>query len=126
VILDEAHRFGMHTAFHSDGAIDEIIPDWIEIGLDILNPIQVNAMDIERVVREYGRHICFFGGVDIQHVLPSGTVEDVEEECRHLMELLGQHNGGYIASVSNSITPDTPIANIEAMCKALRMYGARR
>ena len=123
IILEEAHRLGMHAAYHSDGAIDEIIPDWIEIGLDVLNPIQVNAMDIERVVREYGKDICFFGGVDVQWILVRGSVQDVENECRRLISLLSQHHGGYIASVSNSITPDTPIANIQTMRRALRLHG---
>ncbi len=114
---DQAKSYGIKVMLHSCGSIKELIPDIIEIGVDILNPIQTHAAGMipEELKQEFGDRICFHGGVDIQHTLPFGTAEEVEAEVRDRIRVLGK-NGGYILASTHNIQSDTPIENI------LRMY----
>ena len=112
ILIDECHRLNMHACMHSCGNIISIIPNLIELGLDALHPIQPNAMDQEKVVRKFGSDLTFWGGLDIQHILPNCTAQEVSAECRRLIELFDGPNGGYIASPANTIMPDTPLENI--------------
>ncbi|MDP2965063.1 MAG: uroporphyrinogen decarboxylase family protein [Pelolinea sp.] len=110
------HSFGLKYCHHSCGGIRPIIPDLIEIGVDILNPIQPRAtgMDPFELGNEFGKEIVFFGGIDEQETLPHGTVEDVKEEVRQRIRTLGKYNG-YIISPSHDFQPDTPIENVLAI-----------
>ncbi len=108
-----------HDAFvfqHSCGAIREIIPDLIEIGADILNPVQVNAegMDIDRIKNDFGKDITLCGGIDTQHLLPEGSEEDVRREVRRVIDLF-KGDGGYILCGSQGLDKDIPVKNIAAM-----------
>ena len=93
-----------------------MIPDIIEIGVDILNPIQTNAKGMipEDLKEEFGDSISFHGGVDIQKTLPFGTAEDVEREVKERIRVLGK-SGGYILASTHNIQADTPVENILAM-----------
>ena len=115
----QAKSYGLKVMLHSCGSIRELIPDIIEIGVDILNPIQTNATGMipEELKEEFGDRICFHGGIDIQHTLPFGTTEDVEKEVKDRICVFGK-DGGYILASTHNIQPDTPIENI------LRMYEA--
>jgi len=126
IIVDESHRAGMHIALHSCGAIESIIPDIIELGFDVLHPIQPYACNQEKVARQYAGRITFWGGLDIQQILPHGTVSEVEAECKRLVDLFDGPDGGYIASPANTIMPETPLENIEAMARTFRQYGVRK
>lgn len=101
-------------AYHSDGAIDPIIPDLIEIGLDVLNPVQPASMDPVRLKREYGENLCFWGSIDEQHTLPFGTPADVRAEICTRLETLGK-NGGLILGPTHHVQLDTPMDNFRAM-----------
>ncbi len=93
---------------HCDGAIEEILPDFIEIGIDILNPLQTNAagMDPEQIKKKYGNNIAFWGGgVETQTTLPFGTVSDVVREVKERIELLGR-DGGYVFATIHNIQAD--------------------
>jgi uroporphyrinogen decarboxylase len=116
-----AREHGVHVMLHSDGAIRAVIPDLIEMGLEILNPIQVDAagMDPGGLKRDFGDRLVFHGAIDIQQTLPFGTVEDVRREVRARFSDLGAE-GGYILSCSHSLLPDVPIANILAMYDTAR------
>ena len=70
------------VAFHSDGYIEQIIDDFVEIGIDLLNPIQPESMDPEYIKKRYGKKICMWGTISTQQTLPFGTVVDVENEVR--------------------------------------------
>lgn len=107
-------------AWHSCGSIVPIIPDFIEIGLDILNPIQPRAKGMEPhfLKREYGRDLVFFGGLDIQELLPRGTVPEVKNEVRRLVDILGE-GGGYILAPAHNVQDDTPTENILAVFDAV-------
>lgn len=110
--------------FHSDGGIYPFIEDLIEIGVDILNPIQVSAygMDPRKLKKEFGDQLCFWGGVDTQEVLPYGNVKDVEEEVKRRIDELAL-GGGYILGPVHNIQPDVPPENICAMYKTAQEYG---
>ncbi|HWQ84366.1 MAG TPA: uroporphyrinogen decarboxylase family protein, partial [Anaerolineales bacterium] len=102
------------VAYHSDGAIYPIIPDLIEIGLDVLNPIQPASMDPVRLKREYGDQLCFWGSIDEQHTLPFGTAGDVRAEVCTRLETLGK-NGGLILGPTHHVQLDTPMENFWAL-----------
>jgi uroporphyrinogen-III decarboxylase len=101
-------------AYHSDGLIYPIIPDLIEIGLDVLNPLQPRCMDPEKIKREYGDRLCFWGSIDEQYTLPFGTPAEVEWEVRKRLETLGK-NGGLIIGPTHHVQLDTPLENFWAM-----------
>lgn len=111
------HSHGLHVAFHSCGAIRPIIADLIEIGVNILNPIQCNCpgMDPMELKREFGRDLAFMGGVDTQGVLPNGSVDDVRRATAQLIEGMTTDGGGYVLAASHTIPPETPTENIFAM-----------
>jgi len=108
-------------AWHSCGSIVPIISDFIELGLDILNPIQPQAegMDASFLKHTYGEDLTFFGGIDVQDLLPFGTVEEVKKVVKEKIEILGK-GGGYILAPAHNIQPDTPLENIFAMYEAVR------
>jgi uroporphyrinogen decarboxylase len=120
------HEKGRARFFlHSCGAIREIIPDLIEVGVDILNPVQVNApgMDTRELKREFGRELTFWGGgVDTQRTLPCGSPQEVRDEVRrHVEELMP--SGGFVFAAVHNIQADVPPRNIIAMLEALGEYG---
>ena len=111
--------------FHSCGSVREIIPDLIEIGVDILNPVHVRAtgMDPAGLKRDFGDALCLWGGgVDTQGVLPNGTPEDVREDVRRNVSAL-MPGGGFVFNTVHNIQADVPPENIVAMVEALRDVG---
>jgi uroporphyrinogen decarboxylase len=107
--------------FHTCGAVEPLIGDFIDIGVDALNPVQVAAkgMDPLTLKQKYGRHITFWGGIDTQHLLPNATPERVYEETRRIIEIFGR-DGGYVLNAVHAIQPDVPVDNILAMYRAGR------
>jgi uroporphyrinogen decarboxylase len=103
-------------AFHSCGAITSLIPEFIEAGVDILFPIQPKAkgMEPQALKKEFGRYLTFYGGIDVQQLLPFGTEQQVREGVRSVVKVLGE-GGGYIMASSHTILRDIPIPNILAM-----------
>lgn len=116
--------FKVKVQLHSCGSIRPIMGDLIEIGFDIINPVQPRAkdMDSSELKREFGNSVCFHGGVDIQHVLPRGSVEDVEKEVAERIRDYAP-GGGYILAAAHNIQPDVPPQNIEMMFDACRKFG---
>lgn len=110
--------------YHSCGDITEIIPDLIEIGLDILNPIQPECIDIYSVQKKYGDKISFDGGLGTQSVLPFGTPEAVVQETERLVEAFGS-NGGFILSPSHVLEPEVPVENIDAFIRTAQRLCRR-
>ena len=120
----KARNSSVKVAYHSCGAISGLIPDLIEAGVEVLNPIQplATGMDLGRLKKEYGSEIAFFGGVDVQGVLPNGTVEDVRNEVKLRISQAGE-NGGYILAPAHNIQPDTSVENVLAMYDAVFEFG---
>jgi uroporphyrinogen-III decarboxylase len=106
-------------AYHTDGYVIPIIPDLIEIGLDVLNPIQPASMDPAEVKTKYGKELCFWGTIDEQKTLPFGTPEDVANEVRHRLDTIGR-DGGLIIGPTHSVQLDTPPENFWAMVDTIR------
>ncbi len=111
---------GLPVAYHCCGALRPIIPDLIEIGLNVLNPVQSNCpgMDALELKREFGACIAFMGGVDTQGLLPNASALEVRLETERLLEGMTAGGGGYILAASHSISPETPLENIFAMYAA--------
>jgi uroporphyrinogen decarboxylase len=106
-------------AYHTDGYTFPIIPDLIEIGLDVLNPVQPASMDPAEVKNKYGKELCFWGTIDEQKTLPFGTPEDVASEVRHRLDTIGR-DGGLIIGPTHSVQLDTPPENFWAMVDTIQ------
>jgi uroporphyrinogen decarboxylase len=119
-------RCDARLLLHTDGAVYDFLPDFIEMGVDALNPVQLSAkgMDPTRLKREYGRDISFWGGgCDTQRVLPFGTPADVRDEVRRRVDELAQ-GGGFIFTQVHNIQADVPPENVVAMYDAVAKYGS--
>ena len=108
------HEAGIDVWVHSCGDVQKILPDLIEMGVDVLNPLQPECMDIYNLKDTYGDKIAFWGGISTQGVLPFGTPEQVAAETRKVGEYLSK-NGGYILAPSQEIQADVPYENLCAM-----------
>ncbi len=118
-MIEEAHRLGLDVILHSCGNVMEIVGDFIEIGLDVLDPVQPTAMDIAEVGRRFGGHISFLGAVDARQMLPSFRPAQVRDMVRRTIDTLARpFGGGLILSPDNVLTPDLPLENIRAMVEA--------
>jgi uroporphyrinogen decarboxylase len=112
----------MPVQYHSDGKIDDLIPDLIDLGVTILNPVQPECVDHAWVKAAYGDKLAFCGGLGVQSVLPFGTPEEVRQHTHLVIERLGT-NGGLIIGPSHVIERDTPLENILAMLAAIDEFG---
>ena len=108
----------LKVAYHTDGCVYEVIPELIEIGLDVLNPVQPAAMDPVRLKREYGRDLCFWGSIDEQYTLPFGSPAEVRQEVSDRIATLGS-GGGLILAPTHHLQLDTPLENFWAMVEAV-------
>jgi uroporphyrinogen decarboxylase len=106
------------VAYHSDGVISPIIAELIEIGVDILNPIQPACMDPAQIKRQFGDRLCFWGSIDEQHTLPFGTPADVQREILERLNTIGK-NGGLILAPTHHVQLDTPLENFWAMQRTI-------
>jgi uroporphyrinogen decarboxylase len=120
--IDHAHDYGLAVFHHDDGAMYPLIPDLVEMGIDVLNPIQWRCpgMDRAAIGAEFGDRLCFHGGVDNQQTLPFGTPDDVTREVAENLATLARHGTGYILAPCHNIQANTPLENI------LALYGAPR
>ena len=110
---------------HACGSVYDFIPDYIDMGVDILNPVQVGArnMDSARLKKEFGRHVAFWGGgCDAQYVLPFASPETVREEVRRRIGDLAPE-GGFVFNTVHNIQADVPVENLAAMYEAVQEFG---
>jgi len=119
-----AKDFKIKVFHHDDGAIKPLIPRLIKLGIDILNPIQwrCHGMEIENLKRQFGKSLCFHGGIDNQQTLPFGSPNDVEKEVIQCMDILASDRTGYIVGPCHNIQPNTPIENIITMYNTIYHY----
>ncbi len=110
--------------YHTDGTVTPVIEDIIEMGVDVLNPIQTSALGMDTAVlkEQYHGRLCFHGAVDVQQLLPFATPEEVRYDVARRLYDLGR-GGGYILAPCHNIGADVPPANIEAMYEAAAEYG---
>jgi uroporphyrinogen decarboxylase len=111
-------------SIHCCGSCYALLPGFIETGYDILNPVQTRAKNMEpwRLKENYGDRLAFYGGVDIQRLLPFGTEDEIRQGVKELMKTLGAR-GGFLFATSHNIEPDTPPKNIIAMFDAAHEFG---
>ena len=118
-------RTNAKVFFHTDGDVFDILDDLVEIGVDILNPIQVSAGrmgNLEELKKRYGKHLVFCGAIDTHRLLPYGTPEEVRQEVRRVINALGP-GGGYMVAAVHTIMNDVPPENIVAMVDAVEEFG---
>ena len=108
--------------YHSDGDVTEIVPDLIEVGVDVLNPIQPECMDIAKLKREYGLHLSFWGGLGTQTTMPFGTSDEVRRAVLWLARTMGQ-DGGFLLAPTHLIEPEVPWENIVAAFETVMEYN---
>ncbi len=121
------HHSRMKTFLHSCGSIHALLPDLIEAGFDVINPVQTNCRDMEsaRLKREFGRDLCFWGGgCDTRHVLPTVAPAEVARHVRAQLEVFAP-GGGFVFNTVHNILPEVPPENIVAMYQALADYNGR-
>ena len=127
-LMAQAKKYGCVTALHSCGDIHEIIRDLIEIGVDAINPIQVSAANMvpEDLIREYGRDVIFFGGVDENEILQYGSEETIRQETRRIIDTLGKHNRYILAASHDYLLPEIPASAIYTMYDEGKKYGVHK
>jgi uroporphyrinogen decarboxylase len=108
--------------FHSDGSIMPLIGDFIEMGVDVLNPVQPECVDLAVVTREYGDRLSFWGGIGIQRTMPFGTPADVKEAAKRVIHVLGE-GGGLVIAPTHALQPDVPWENVVALFEAVDEFG---
>jgi len=124
-LIEQARKAGCVTAVHSCGDIHEIIPDFIEIGVHAINPIQVNAanMSPEALIKEFGCGVVFFGGIDENEILQFGSEQQVRDETRRIIDILGAYGRYIVAASHDYILPEIPVRNVIAMFDEAKKYG---
>jgi len=122
-LADTIHRHGKPILYHSCGSVYALVRDFIEVGIDALNPVQVSAADMatSRLKREFGSELAFWGGIDTHRVLPRGTPAEVTEEVKRRIDDL-HGNGGYVLCAVHNLQPEVPPENIVAMYETALEY----
>jgi uroporphyrinogen decarboxylase len=118
-------RTAAKIVFHTDGDVYDLLGDFIEIGVDVLNPVQASAggmSDFAGLKRRFGDSLVFCGGMDTHHVLPNGTPAEVRAEVRRVIGTLGA-GGGYMLGAVHTVMGDVPAENVLAMVDAVEEYG---
>jgi uroporphyrinogen decarboxylase len=105
-------------AYHSDGYNVPILPDLIDIGVEVLNPVQIQSMDPRMLKKEYGNRMAFFGGIDVQTTLPFKDPESIQSDFRELFNVLGK-GGGWMCAPTHHVQLDTPVENFFALMDCL-------
>ena len=108
--------------YHSDGVIYDIIPELIEIGVDVLNPVQPECMDPVLLKQLYGDKLSFWGTIGTQTTMPFGTPEEVRETVRRMIETVGK-GGGLVIAPTHVLEPEVPWENVEALVQAIKDFG---
>jgi uroporphyrinogen decarboxylase len=125
-MFDACHRNGMHAWMHACGCLDNFIPGWLDIGLDVLHPIQKHTMDERAVAAKFGSRLTILAGLDVQQVIPWGTPDDVRREVRFLMDTYWRPGEGRcMITAGNGITGDCTVASLEAFLDETFHYGKK-
>jgi Uroporphyrinogen-III decarboxylase len=119
---DLIHKFSKHVWIHSCGKIDRIMPQLCEMGMDVLNPVQPECMDLAFLKDNFGSKTSFYGGISTQKTLPYGTPADVIAETESTIQLMSK-SGGYITAPSQEIQSDVPYENLKALIDTAKKYG---
>ncbi|MDR2302987.1 MAG: hypothetical protein LBE10_00165 [Treponema sp.] len=124
-LIEHTHSLGMHFWLHACGNIKPFIPELLEIGLDVLHPIQKYTMDEKEIAAEFGGDICIWAGMDVQRTIPYGSPEDVRREVRFIFDTYYRESGRLILAAGNNMTVDTPLESLRALLDEALRYGTR-
>ena len=125
-LIDHVHSLGMHMWMHCCGNILPFIPELVEIGLDVLHPIQKYTMDEREVAEAYGDKLCIWAGFDVQRIIPYGTPEEVRQEVRFMLDTYYRPDGRLMMTAGNGMTPDTPYDSLAALLDESLRYGSQK
>ncbi len=117
-LIEKAHALGTHFWLHSCGNIEPFLEDFIEIGLDVIHPIQKNTMDEEEIARKYGGKICILSGFDVQYLMAFGSPDEVKEEVARLRRIFTRQDGRFMLTMGNGSTSDWKQENLAALYEA--------
>lgn len=123
-LIDRAHALDMHYWLHTCGNVTALLPRFIDLGLDVIHPIQKHAMNEVDITREFGGRITVWAGFDVQQTIPYGSPDDVRREVRHLMNTYARPDGRFLLTAGNGITGDTPLESLRALFEEAYAYGA--
>lgn len=123
-MFDKAHSLGMTFWLHCCGNIEIFLREWIEIGLDVIHPIQKYTMDEKTIAEKFGEAICIWGGFDVQRTIPWGTPQDVRREVRFMMDTYCRPQGRFMFTAGNGVNGDCPLGSLEALFDEAFRYGA--
>jgi uroporphyrinogen decarboxylase len=126
--IDLAKRYGINVFHHDDGDMRALLPTFVEMGIDILNPVQWRCgnWDLKAIKTQYGPRICFHSAVDNQETLPFGTPQDVRQQVKTLIQTLGEDHTGFIIGPCHNLQSVTPVENILALYDVAKEYGTFR
>ena len=122
-LIDKAHSLGMHVWMHSCGNIELYLPGFIEIGLDVIHPIQTYTMEEAKIAREFGDKICIWAGFDVQQTIPYGTPDEARVEVRRMIDTYAREDGRFMLTFGNFLTPDCPVESLRAVLEESLAYG---
>ena len=119
-----AHQHGLKVVMHCDGAIKQLLPELIDMGLDLIDPLQPKAKDMNpyHIHKEFGQQLCFHGTIDVQELLPFGNPQEIRDEVKRQIDSLAP-GGGFFLAPSHCIQPGVPIENIITMYETAKKYG---
>ncbi|MDR1795455.1 MAG: hypothetical protein LBR25_08685 [Erysipelotrichaceae bacterium] len=121
---DYAHSLGLHTWLHCCGDCRKLIDMFIETGVDVLHPVQKYTMDEKEIAEKYGDRLTFWAGMDLQRIMPFGTVDEVKAEVRHFIDTFHRpHQGGLILTLNNRIQDNVPLENFVAYIEEAYRYS---
>ncbi len=124
-LCDKAHELGMHFWLHTCGNVELFLEDFIEIGLDVIHPIQKGTMDEKKIADVYGDRICILAGFDVQQAIPFGSPEEVRKEVRYLIDTFDRGRGRFMLTMGNGTTPDWKKESLETLYEETCAYGGR-
>jgi uroporphyrinogen-III decarboxylase len=124
-IVDKAHELNMHFWLHTCGNITEFLPRFIDIGIDVIHPIQKYAMNERETAGKFGDKIAVWAGFDVQRTIPYGTPDDVRAEVQNIMGAYARKDGRFLFTLGNGATGDTPIPSLEALFDEAFSYGTK-
>ncbi|MFH0919536.1 MAG: uroporphyrinogen decarboxylase family protein [Fibrobacterota bacterium] len=124
-MANKVHARGLKFMLHVCGSVRPYIPDLIEAGVDILEPVQTTArgMELKGLKKDFGKDITFYGSIDTHHLLPKGSVQEVVDEVKRTLDIMAPGGGFIIGPAHTYIQPDTPVANIIALYRTAVEYG---
>ena len=122
-LVKAAHELGVHIWLHTCGNVTAFMEDFIEIGFDVIHPIQKRTMDAAQIAGEYGERICILAGFDVQRVIPYGTEEDVRGEVRWLIDTYSRQDGRFMLTMGNGATEDWKVPCLDALYDETLEYG---